>query len=215
MRILSSKKLYLPALSIVAVVFLLLVIISVSTYRNLDREKTMALHFFYRQGVALLHSIEASARTGMKTMMWQEVSLGSLLQETAKDKDIELDKAAWEKFTALEAKRIMKRLGMKPGGGIPALMEALGFRLYAYLNRQEIVRTGPDSCRLTMRTCRVQDARKRKGLPDFPCKVVGIVEYSGFARTIDPDFETTCRVCPPEETPPDSWCSWEFVLRRK
>jgi two-component system sensor histidine kinase HydH len=88
MRILSSKKLYLPALSIVAVVFLLLVIISVSTYRNLDREKTMALHFFYRQGVALLHSIEASARTGMKTMMWQEVSLGSLLQETAKDKDI-------------------------------------------------------------------------------------------------------------------------------
>ena len=88
MRILSSKKLYLPALSIVAVVFLMLVLISVSTYRNLDREKTMALHFFYRQGVALLRSIEASARTGMKTMMWQEVSLGSLLQETAKDIDI-------------------------------------------------------------------------------------------------------------------------------
>ena len=88
MRILTRKKLYLPALSIVAVVFLLLVLISVSTYRNLDREKTMALHFFYRQGVALLHSIEASARTGVKTMMWQEMSLGSLLQETAKDDDI-------------------------------------------------------------------------------------------------------------------------------
>lgn len=88
MRILSNKKLYLPALSIVAVVFLLLVLISVSTYRNLDREKAMAIHFFHRQGVALLRSIEASARTGMKMMMWQEVSLGSLLQETAKDNDI-------------------------------------------------------------------------------------------------------------------------------
>ena len=88
MRILPIKKLYLPALSIVAVVLLLLILISISTYRNLDREKSMAMHFLYRQGVALIRSIEASARTGMKSLMWQEISLGSLLQETAKDKDI-------------------------------------------------------------------------------------------------------------------------------
>jgi two-component system sensor histidine kinase HydH len=88
MRILPIKKLYLPALSIVAVVLLMLILISISTYRNLDREKSVALHFLYREGVALIRSIEASARTGMKSLMWQEVSLGSLLQETAKDRDI-------------------------------------------------------------------------------------------------------------------------------
>jgi two-component system, NtrC family, sensor histidine kinase HydH len=88
MRILPIKKLYLPALSIVAVVFILLVLISISTYRNLDREKSVALHFLYREGVALIRSIEAGARTGMKSLMWQEISLGSLLQETAKDQDI-------------------------------------------------------------------------------------------------------------------------------
>ncbi len=88
MQILSNRKLYLPALSIVAVVFLLLVLVSISTYRNLDREKTRALHFFYRQGVALLRSIEAGARTGMKSLMWQEMTLGNLLRETAKDTDI-------------------------------------------------------------------------------------------------------------------------------
>ena len=53
-----------------------------------DREKTLAFHFLYRQGVTLLRSIEASARTGMKTLMWQEVSLGNLMQETAKDNDV-------------------------------------------------------------------------------------------------------------------------------
>ena len=79
---------YLPALSIVAVVLLMLILISISTYRNLDREKSVALHFLNREGVALIRSIEAGARTGMKSLMWQEVSLGSLLQETAKDKDI-------------------------------------------------------------------------------------------------------------------------------
>ena len=88
MRILPIKKMYLPALSIVAVVLLMLILISISTYRNLDREKSVALHFLNREGVALIRSIEAGARTGMKSLMWQEVSLGSLLQETAKDKDI-------------------------------------------------------------------------------------------------------------------------------
>ncbi|MGD2186426.1 MAG: ATP-binding protein [Desulfobacterales bacterium] len=88
MKFLHLKKLYIPALSIVAIVFLLLVLISISTYRNLDREKTRALHFLHRQGVTLLKSIEASARTGMKSLMWQEVSLGKLLQETAKDEEI-------------------------------------------------------------------------------------------------------------------------------
>ena len=79
---------YLPALSIVAVVFLLLVLISISTYRNLDREKTMALHFLYRQGMTVLSSIEAGARAWMIMPMWQEDSIGSLIQETGKNADI-------------------------------------------------------------------------------------------------------------------------------
>jgi hypothetical protein len=42
---------------------------------------------------------------------------------------MDLDREAWRAFTVIEAKRIMKRLGMAPGGGIPALVRALGFRL--------------------------------------------------------------------------------------
>ncbi|MCK4316025.1 MAG: hypothetical protein KAX24_09660, partial [Anaerolineae bacterium] len=34
---------------------------------------------------------------------------------------MELDRRAWEKFTVVEAKRIKRRLGIEPGGGIPAL----------------------------------------------------------------------------------------------
>jgi len=88
MRILSTKRLYLPALSIVAVVFLLLVLISISTYRNLDREKTMALQFLYRQGMTVILSIEAGARAWMMLPMWQDDSIGSLIRETGKNVDI-------------------------------------------------------------------------------------------------------------------------------
>ncbi len=129
--------------------------------------------------------------------------------ETAMD----LDAKAWESFTVIEAKRIMKRHGIEQGGGIEALARALGFRLYAFINRQEIVEQSEDRLLFRMNDCRVQAARKRKGLPDFPCKPVGLVEYAGFARTIDPRIETRCVGCPPDEHPEEWYCAWEFTLQ--
>ena len=123
-----------------------------------------------------------------------------------------LDRGAWETFTVIEARRIMDRLKVKAGGGIPALIEALGFRLYAYVNEQVVSDVTDSRCVFTMKTCRVQAARKRKGLPDFPCKPIGLVEYSGFAKTIDPRIGTKCLVCPPDRHPDDVWCSWEFTI---
>lgn len=123
-----------------------------------------------------------------------------------------LDKQAWEKFTVIEAKRIMQRLGMKPGGGIRALTEALGFRLYAFVNEQEIGELTEKSCIFKMKSCRVQEARKRKGLPDFPCREIGIAEYSKFAETIDSRIKTECLTCPPDKHPCDTWCVWKFSI---
>ncbi len=127
---------------------------------------------------------------------------------------IEIDRAAWEKFTVVEAKRIMARLGLEPGGGIPALVESLKHRLYARLNLQEAIEVTDTRAVFRMVDCRVQSTRKRKGLPDFPCKTVGVVEYAGFAQTVDPRIETRCIACPPDPHPEEYWCAWEFVLSR-
>jgi len=129
------------------------------------------------------------------------------------DAAIARDAEAWERFTVLEAKRIMARLSLSPGGGLDALASALDHRLYALLNKQETERPAPDRLVFRMNECRVQSARKRKGLPDFPCKEVGLVEYAGFARTIDPRIETRCLCCPPDEHPEQYVCAWEFRLR--
>jgi len=125
---------------------------------------------------------------------------------------IEADRAAWERFTVIEARRIMERLGIEPGGGIPALVECLKHRMYARLNRQESIEITDTRAVFRMLDCRVQSARKRKGLPDFPCKTVGLAEYSGFARAIDPRIRTRCIACPPDEHPREYWCAWEFTL---
>jgi hypothetical protein len=125
---------------------------------------------------------------------------------------IEADRAAWERFTVVEARRIMDRLGLAPGGGIPALLRCLDQRLYARLNVQEALEVTDRRAVFVMRDCRVQSARQRKGLPDFPCKTVGLVEYAEFARAVDPRLQTRCLACPPDAHAPDAWCSWEFTL---
>ena len=125
---------------------------------------------------------------------------------------IALDAAAWERFTVIEARRIMERHGIAPGSGLEGLKRALGLRPYAHLNTQEIVEEEPGSFVFRMCACRVQEARHRDGRPDFPCKPVGLVEYAGFARTIDPRIGTECLCCPPDQHPESHFCAWRFRL---
>lgn len=128
------------------------------------------------------------------------------------EKAIELDKNAWEKFTVIEAKRIMQRHHLPLNGGLETLKIALGYRLYAYINIQEIVEETPTSLVFRMNDCRVQSARARDGRDPFPCEEVGVVEYALFARTIDPRIKTECVLCPPDQKHPQYWCAWKFSL---
>jgi hypothetical protein len=125
---------------------------------------------------------------------------------------MKMDAAAWERFSAVEAGRIMKFFKIPPNGGIPALKKALGLRLYALINKQEIIDVDENKIIFRMNDCRVQSARNRKNMPDFPCKSVGLVEYSVFARTIDPRIKTRCIACPPDEHPGEYYCAWEFWI---
>lgn len=125
---------------------------------------------------------------------------------------IKHDTTAWKRFTAIEAKRIMKRHGIEPNSGLEGLKKALGYRLYALLNVQEIIEETDSSFVFRMNDCRVQSARNRAGRPDFPCKSVGLVEYTVFASTIDPGIKTECISCPPDTHPAEYYCAWKFSI---
>ena len=133
-------------------------------------------------------------------------------REFGLEKAIELDVAQWKRFTVIEAKRIMKRFNIPENGGIQGLVKALNYRVYANINVQETVEISENRCVFRMNDCRVQSARKRRNLPDFPCKSVGIVEYEDFAKTIDPRIKTKCITCPPDQHPDNYYCAWEFTI---
>ena len=134
-------------------------------------------------------------------------------KEYGMEKAMDLDAKSWNVFTVVEANRIMQRFNIPKNGGISALILALKFRVYANINKQEIIEVSEKRCVFRMNECRVQTARKRKGLPDFHCKQIGIPEYSLFAKTIDPRIETRCISCPPDPHPEEYYCAWEFTLK--
>ena len=120
--------------------------------------------------------------------------------------------SCWAHFSPFEAWSIKKYLDLPQNPGLEGLKKALGFRLYARINTQSFIDEGPDSFVFQMNECRVQYARKRKGLDDYPCKSGGMVEYTYFARSIDSRISTECIGCPPDEHPDEWYCAWRFKI---
>lgn len=120
--------------------------------------------------------------------------------------------SCWHRFSQVEARLIKNFLGLPKQAGLKGLKQALGFRLYSRVNVQSIIEESPNSIIFQMNDCRVQSARKRKGMDDYPCKSAGLVEYSRFAWEIDERIKTECIGCPPDEHPEEWFCAWRFIL---
>ena len=120
--------------------------------------------------------------------------------------------SCWAHFSPFEAWTIRRHLGLDGAPGLDGLAQALKFRIYSQLNTQTIERETDGALVYRMNECRVQSARKRKGLDDYPCKSGGLVEYTYFARAIDARIKTECIGCPPDPHPDDWFCAWRFNI---
>lgn len=121
------------------------------------------------------------------------------------------DAEAWKRFTVIEARRIKTFLNLPERPGLEGLAKALSLRFYANLNQDTIEIQG-NSLTYRVLSCRVQSARSRKGMPFHPCRPVGLIEYSGFAKEIDDRITCECLSCYPEVTDDTCSCAWRFTL---
>jgi len=120
--------------------------------------------------------------------------------------------SCWAQFSPFEARSIKNILDLPEKAGLDGLKKALNHRLYAYVNEQSFREEKEDSFIFQMDNCRVQNARRRKGLDDYPCKSGGLVEYTSFAETIDSRIKTELISCPPDMEERDYFCAWKFSL---
>jgi len=134
-------------------------------------------------------------------------------EEHGLEEAIRQDERSWSRFAPLEARRVMEARGIAPGGGLEALAEALRFRMYSFLNEQEAEQDG-DRLRFTMTECRVQAARRRKGLPLFPCKPWGPPSSPASPRRSTPELPPAASFAPPTSFPRGLFAAGSFELNR-
>ena len=120
--------------------------------------------------------------------------------------------SCWAMFSPFEARSIKKWLDLPEQAGLEGLKKALQYRLYAFVNEQSFRDETTNSFIFQMDACRVQLARQRKGLDDYPCQSGGLVEYTTFAETIDSRIRTEAISCPPDPHPVEYFCAWRFSL---
>lgn len=85
MKITQPRKLYIPAMIIVAVVLTLLVFIGFSTYWHLDHARSNALKFLHQRGVATIAIIETSIRSLWGTGASKEESIDQLIRDVGEN----------------------------------------------------------------------------------------------------------------------------------
>ncbi len=84
----TFRRLYLSPWIIVTSAALLLIIVAVLAVQNYHREKNFMARILSEKGVALIHAVEAGARTGMMGMQWGQQPVQTLLEQTARMPDV-------------------------------------------------------------------------------------------------------------------------------
>ncbi len=79
------KILFVPALTIVTTVLTLLIVIAISTYKNMHRERERTEEFLLREGLALARAIEAGVRVDAPQKVPDLIRLQKLIKEIAEE----------------------------------------------------------------------------------------------------------------------------------
>lgn len=124
----------------------------------------------------------------------------------------EIDAGVWEIMAKIEAKSLKRMFNVGDNPDVATIMDLLRRSSWALDQPFKTVEVSGNRAVLTINRCRTQETRLKKGLSEFPCKRVRFGYLRNFAKTLNPNVEVNCLVCPPDKHPPDLWCRWEFVL---
>lgn len=124
----------------------------------------------------------------------------------------EVDAGVWQIMAKIEAKSLRRMFQVGENVDIPMIMNLLQKSSWALDQPFKTIEIDDNKAVLSISKCKTQEARLKKSLSEFPCKKVRFGYLKNFAKTLNPNVEVNCIVCPPGKHPKDLWCKWEFVL---
>ena len=100
----------------------------------------------------------------------------------------EIDRKVWEIMGKIEARRLKEILGVK-GDDIPTIMETLRATSWSLDLEDKQIIVKKDGGMFRNMNCRVQLAREKIGLGEFPCRMVRWGYLKNFVKEFKEDVE--------------------------
>lgn len=145
--------------------------------------------------------------------IWRVDGLYFLGVEKRHDKKeaTEVDAECWRYMARVEAKELLKFLGMRTPCGPAEILRLLRYTSWSMAHRMKSWRASTDgSASFIVENCRTQNTRMEKGLEPHPCRQVREPYLKAFVEELNPKVEVVCLSCPPDRKREDVWCEWVF-----